>query len=80
MVDLKAFAQRLGLDWDVDLGDNRQPVLSAEDDEQLSCSYSNVEFAVGDTSEIVGTGTVFVTTRWAPKGSALQGFLVGFGV
>lgn len=68
--DLKAFAQRLGLDWDVSLtADSRQPVLSSEDGEQLSCSYSNVELAVGDAGSSAGTGSVYVTTRWArPSG------------
>ena len=63
MVDLKAFAQRLGLDWDVALTADKQPVLNAEDDEQLSCSYSNVELAVGDPGSSAGSGSVFVTTR-----------------
>jgi hypothetical protein len=67
MVDVKAFAQRLGLDWDVDLTDAKQPVLSTEDDEQLSCSYANVELAVGDTGSSAGTGSVFVTTRYVWK-------------
>lgn len=64
MVDVKAFAQRLGLDWDVELTDARQPVLISEDDEQLSCSYANVELAVGDSGSSAGTGTAFVTTRF----------------
>lgn len=67
MVDVKAFAQRLGLDWDVTLTDAKQPVLSIEDDEQLSCSYTNVELAVGATGSSAGTGSVFVTTRYVCK-------------
>jgi hypothetical protein len=67
MVDVKAFAQRLGLDWDVELTDARQPVLTSEDDEQLSCSYANVELAVGDSGSSAGTGTVFVTTRFVHR-------------
>jgi len=63
MVDLKAFAQRLGLDWDVALTDSKQPVLNSDDDEQLSCSYSNIELAVGDAGSSAGSGCVFVTTR-----------------
>jgi nucleotide-sensitive chloride channel 1A len=63
MVDLKAFAQRLGLDWDVSLTESKQPVLNSADNEQLSCSYSNVELAVGDPGSSAGTGSVFVTTR-----------------
>lgn len=62
-MDLKAFALRLGLDWDVSLTADRQPVLNTEEEEQLSCSYSNVELAVGDAGISAGSGTVFVTTR-----------------
>lgn len=63
--DVKAFAQRLGLDWDVSLAEDgsRQPLLVAEDDEELSSSYSGVELAIGDSGSSAGTGTVFVTTR-----------------
>jgi hypothetical protein len=72
MVDLKAFAQRLGLDWDVALTDARQPVLNGEDDEQLSCSYSGVELAAGGDA-VAGRGTVFVTTRCALVRVVLSG-------
>ncbi len=65
MVDLKEFAQRLGLDWDVAVTTDRQPVLKSDEDEQLSCSYSNVELAVGDAGSSAGSGSVFVTTRYA---------------
>jgi hypothetical protein len=64
-MDLKGFAQRLGLDWDVPLTADRQPVLNTEEEEQLSCSYSSVELAVGDAGSSAGSGSVFVTTRWA---------------
>lgn len=73
MLDLKAFAQKLGLDWDVSLTEDKQPVLNAEEEEQLSCSYSSVELVVGDPGSSVGTGSVFVTTRrlvWVPDSSS----------
>jgi hypothetical protein len=65
MLDLKAFAQKLGLDWDVSLTEDKQPVLNTEEDEQLSCSYSGMELVVGDPGSSAGTGSVFVTTRCA---------------
>jgi hypothetical protein len=62
-VDLKAYCQRLGLDWGLQLGEGGQPELDAEADEQLSSSFANVELAVGDSDNSVGSGTLFVTTR-----------------
>lgn len=61
--DLKAYAQRLGLEWSVELGDDGQPVLTAESEEQLSSSYTNVELAVGDGGSSAGSGTLYITTR-----------------
>ncbi|WIA12265.1 hypothetical protein OEZ85_012329 [Tetradesmus obliquus] len=62
-VDLKAYCQRLGLDWGCQLDEGGQPVLDAEADEQLSSSFANVGLAVGDSGNSVGSGTLFVTTR-----------------
>lgn len=62
-MDLKAFAQKLGLDWDVSLTGDGQPVLNSVEEEELSCSYSGVELVVGDPGSSAGTGSVFVTTR-----------------
>lgn len=70
MIDLKAFAQKLGLDWDVSLTGDRQLVLNSEEEEQLSCSYSGVELVVGDPGSSAGTGSVFVTTRCGCASSA----------
>lgn len=63
MVDLKSFAQKLGLDWDVALEEDRTPCLNGDDGEQLSCSYKDVELAVGGPGSSAGSGCVFVTTR-----------------
>uniref|UniRef100_A0A383VXT1 Methylosome subunit pICln n=1 Tax=Tetradesmus obliquus TaxID=3088 RepID=A0A383VXT1_TETOB len=62
-VDLKAYCQRLGLDWGCQLDEGGQPVLDAEADEQLSSSFANVGLAIGDSGNSVGSGTLFVTTR-----------------
>lgn len=62
-MDLKNFCSRLGLDWDVARNADGQPVLDSESDEQLSCSYANVELAIGDTGNSAGSGTVYITTR-----------------
>lgn len=80
MVDLKAFAQKLGLDWDVSLAEDRKPTLSSDDDEQLSCSYSSVELAVGDHGSSAGTGTVFVTTRFVPRCWPLRSSVITFAI
>ncbi|KAF8071281.1 mnmA [Scenedesmus sp. PABB004] len=62
-LDLKAFAQRLGLDWELALGGDGAPVLDTGDDEALSCSYDGVELVVGDGGASAGAGKLFITTR-----------------
>lgn len=62
-VDLKAYCQRLGLDWGCQLDEGGQPVLDAEADEQLSSSFANLGLEIGDSGNSVGSGTLFVTTR-----------------
>eukprot|EP00879_Flechtneria_rotunda_P021851 GHRR01023042.1.p1 GENE.GHRR01023042.1~~GHRR01023042.1.p1 ORF type:complete len:199 (+),score=62.20 GHRR01023042.1:214-810(+) len=63
MLDLKGYCQRLGLDWDVEDGEDDKPALSAEEDEELSCSFADVELAVGEDGTSAGQGTVYITTR-----------------
>jgi hypothetical protein len=63
MLDLKSFSQKFGLDWDVELSSDDAPILDTGDDEELSCSYSNVDLIVGDEGATAGTGTVHLTTR-----------------
>lgn len=63
-MDLQTFCSRLGLDWDVARDAAGKLVLDTESDEQVSCSYENVELMVGDSGSTAGKGTIYVTTRY----------------
>lgn len=68
MMDLQAFASRLGLQTGVELGADSSPVLSTEEEEQVSAAFEGVDLVLGDETSGVGTGSLFVTTRYALGG------------